>query len=84
VDEVIRTWVKEASETGLENGDAASQGPIKNEQKARAQAQSQTRPAGINNQQKTKPSGAANGKANGVATVGKSNAQKAKEVINLD
>ena len=92
VDEVIRAWVKEVSEEGsdgaqhinAENGGAANKS--KDEQKAQAhtQAPSQTRPTGSTNQQKTKPGGTANGKANGVGTGGKSNAQKANEVITLD
>ena len=92
VDEVIRAWVKEATEKRPENaqhpsngnGDTASQGAIKNQQRALAPTQSQIKSTGSNNQQKAKPGGAANGKANGVATVGKSAAQKAKEVITLD
>jgi hypothetical protein len=92
VDEVIRAWVKEVSEEGsdsaqhlnAENGGAADKS--KDEQKAQAhtQALSQTRPTGNTNQQKSKPGGTANGKANGVGTGGKSNAQKANEVIMLD
>jgi hypothetical protein len=92
VDEVIRAWVKEVSEEGsdgaqhlnAENGGAANKS--KDEQKAQAHTQvlSQTRPTGSTNQQKTKPGGTANGKANGVGTGGKSNAQKANEVITLD
>jgi hypothetical protein len=92
VDEVIRAWVKEVSEEGPDsaqhpntrNGGATDKS--KDEQKAQAhtQAPSQTRPTGSTNQQKTKPGGTAIGKANGVGTGGKSNAQRANEVIMLD
>jgi mediator of RNA polymerase II transcription subunit 14 len=92
VDEVIRAWVREASQKGLknaehlngENDDMADQSPIKNEQNAQAQAKSKNRQTGSNSEQKAKPGGPGNGKANGVAAGGKSNTQGAKEVITLD
>jgi mediator of RNA polymerase II transcription subunit 14 len=92
VDEVIRAWVKEANGEGSDNtqhlntGNGGAADKSKDEQKAQAhtQAPSQTRPTGSTNQPKTKPGGTANGKVNGVGTSGKSNAQKANEVITLD
>ena len=92
VDEVIRAWVKEVSEEGSDNaqhlntgnGGAAEKSKDQQKGQAHTQALSQTRPTGSTNQQKTKPGGTANGKANGVGTGGKSNAQKANEVITLD
>jgi mediator of RNA polymerase II transcription subunit 14 len=92
VDEVIRAWVREASQKGSrnaehlkgENEDMAGQSPTKNEQNAQALAKSHNRPTGGNSEQKAKPGGVVNGKANGVAAGGKTNAQKAKEVITLD
>ena len=89
VDEVIRAWVKEASENRPGNaqhlnGGNGDQGPIKTEQIAPAQGHSLARPSVHDNQQKAKQGGTANGKSNGVATGGKSNTQKTNEVITLD
>jgi len=89
VDEVIRAWVKEASENRPGNaqhldGGNEDQGPIKTEQITQAQGHSLARPSVNDNQQKAKQGGTANGKSNGVATSGKSNTQKTNEVITLD
>jgi mediator of RNA polymerase II transcription subunit 14 len=92
VDEVIRAWAQEVSEEGPDDaphpnaGNGGTADKSKEEQKTQShtQALSQTRPTGSTNQQKIRPGGTATGKANGVGTGGKSNAQKANEVITLD
>lgn len=92
VDEVIRAWVREASEKGPKNthylnggdGGTAGKALAKNEQNVQNRVQSQAIRTGSNNQQKTRTSAVVNGKANDVATGGKMISPRSKEVITLD